>query len=1001
MSLFKKRSEAPANVALHEGERRQLTVLFYDVVGSTSLVAHNDPERLREALALIHDAARTTLESHGGSVEQVMGDGGMAYFGYPVASEEAALLAVTAALELLAVRDTLPGAPNIRIGIATSVVVLPNQPDAGSAGRLGAVGVAPNLAARLEAAAPVNQILVAPATHALTRRAVGFEKSDALDLKGFPDVRHAWRPLSLNVAASRFQRDRDGSAKFTGRKAEIATLTAAWHRAIAGKGRALMIEGEPGIGKSRMLAEFTQNMDEGRHLLLQCQPRTQGDALFGIIAMYERAYEEGSDAALSAAAERTAEQLGALEDDDTLSPAALREAIVSTVTDELIDLAKDTPLLVLAEDLHWADEVTLAVLDRLATLVCAHRIVIVATSRPGPESNTLKPTFQTVPLSPINDTEAQDLIDVTALTPLSVQTRDWIVERADGNPLFLTELTAFASEAVAEGRPLADITGANVGSLIELLSARLESAGMAKRTAQIASVLGREIQYDLLSKLAAAAGRTGLDADLQRLVDHGLTEIISNGYSYAFRHALIRDVAYDSQLRAVREKLHGKIVDLVDANPALAEAMPDILLAEHCLAAQRTGRGAALLLRVAEDAIRRSALRAPRKMLERVLALSDRLATGPDRDLLQLRAITLLGPLVTLLDGPRAAAPLYEQGQALYFALPETARDAFFPVLWGWWFTSSNLVEQTRRSEVLIRDVTPQADPESRLQALHCGWATLFDGGAHARCLSTISDGLALYDPQVGHQSRYRYGHDAKVCGLGERALCGWLIGQLEMSAAAVAECETWADHTAHLSSQLHGLDIASQAAFFRHDLVEVDRILSKMEGLSDADGVPVITAKRQIFRGWMAARTGDTGQIEAVTAGLEALRSFGVMEDMPFYADIAADVMAASGAIDAAIGPLDAAIQEARSTGLTYWLPELLRRKAVLSGGATARTALDEGFDVAYAQDAQMLVMRNVASRLDMDLVLPPEHAARLRGKIDTISDCALRRKVIGALAG
>jgi predicted ATPase len=297
--------------------------------------------------------------------------------------------------------------------------------------------------------------------------------------------------------------------------------------------------------------------------------------------------------------------------------------------------------------------------------------------------------------------------------------------------------------------------------------------------------------------------------------------------------------------------------------------------------------------------------------------------------------------------------------------------------------------------------VTPEADPESRLQALHCGWATLFDGGAHARCLSTISDGLALYDPQVGQLSRYRYGHDAKVCGLGERALCGWLTGRLEMSAAAVAECEDWADHTAHLASQLHGLDIASQAAFFRHDLSEVDRILSKMERLSDAGGVPVITAKRQIFRGWMAARAGDSGQIDAVTQGLEALRTFGVMEDMPFYADIAADVTAASGKVDAAMGPLDAAIEEARSTGLTYWLPELLRRKAILSGGAVAVSALDEAFEVAYGQDAQMLVLRNVASRVDLGLALPSSHASRLRDKIDTISDCALRRKVSGALAG
>jgi class 3 adenylate cyclase len=1000
MSLFKKRSAQPAAVAGSEGERRQLTVLFYDIVGSTSLVEHNDPERLRAALELIHAAARAAVEANGGSVEQVMGDGGMAYFGYPVPSEEAALLAVTSALELLTARSDIPGAPNIRIGIATSVVILPNLADAAGAGRLGAVGVAPNLAARLEAAAPVNQIIVAPATYALTRRAVAFEGVEGLELKGFPDVTRAWRPLSIKSAASRFERDRDGSAKFTGRVPEITQLRSAWARTASGSGAALLIEGEPGIGKSRILAEFADGAHAGRRMFLQCQPRTQGDALFSIIGMYDRAYEENSDALLVEAAERTAERLGALEEDDALTASALREAIVTAVVEEITRLTRDRPLLVMAEDLHWSDEVTLAVLDRLGSLADRYPLVLVATTRPDEAVEQIRSTFDPVALFPITDDEAQALIDAVALGPLSGATRDWIVARADGNPLFLTELTAFATEAETQGQQLSDINGANVGSLSELLSARLESAGVAKRTAQVASVLGREVPYHLLKQLAAADNRQGLDADLQRLVDHGLTDAISNGYSYAFRHALIRDVAYDSQLRAVRKRLHAKIVDLVDADASLAETVPEILLAEHCLAAGRIGRGIELLLNVAEDAIRRSALRAPRKMLERVLTLSADWEECAERNLAQLKAITLLGPLVSLLEGPRAAAPLYEQGQVLYFALSETSRNAFFPVLWGWWFTASNLVEQTRRSEILIRDVTPQADPESRLQALHCGWATLFDGGAHDRCLTTISDGLALYDPAVGQQSRHRYGHDAKVCGLGERALSGWLTGQLEISADAVAHCESWADETAHLGSQLHGLDIMSQVAVFRHDLPEIDRILGKMERLSDADAVPVIATKRQIFRGWMAARSGDAGQIEAVTQGLEALRGFGVLEDMPFYDDIAAQVTAASGATDAAMGPLNAAIEEARNTGLTYWLPELLRRKAVLCAAGRASDALDEAFEIAQSQNAQMLILRNISSRIDLGLPVPEDHVRRVAEKLVGISECVLKTKVRNVLA-
>lgn len=996
MSLFKKRAAPPAQVDETTGERRQLTVLFYDIVGSTSLVAGNDPEGLHAALSQIHDAARAAIHDHGGSLEQVMGDGGMAYFGYPVASEDAALSAISAALGLLAARGDIAGAPNIRIGIATSVVVLPDSASALASGRLGAVGVAPNLAARLESAAPINTVLVGQATYALTHRAVTFEAVEGLQLKGFPDVVRAWCAVALKPVASRFERDRDASSRIVGRTSEIATLTGAWEHAVTTGGTAILIEGEAGIGKSRMLSELARTASDARVVTLQCQPRTSGDALFAIVAMYERAFEAKTDPPLAGAAQATAQRLAVLEDDESLSAHARREAIVTAVVEEFIALCADKPLLLLAEDLHWADEVTLAVLDRLAHEARNHALLVVASAREGSDLGPIKSTFTPLPLGAVGPEDAAALIEMTASAPLPPSTRNWIVARGDGNPLFLSELTAFACQTLSNGGQISDITGADVASLSDLLATRLEGAGVAKRTAQVASVLGREFPYHLLAQVAEGYSKHALDADLQRLVDHGLNDIIANGYSYAFRHALIRDVAYDSQLLRVRQRLHSKIVDLVAHDPSLAESVPDILLAEHCIAATRIDQGCGLLLRVAEDAIRRSALRAPFDMLERVLDLSGQLEAGSVRDLIQLRAITLLGPLVTMLKGPRKAAPLYERGQALYFALPEGQRAAFFPVLWGWWFTASNLIEQGRRSEVLIRDVTPLADPESRLQALHCGWASLFDVGAHDRCLQSISDGLALYDPAVGQRSRYVYGHDAQVCGLGERALSAWLTGQLELSAAAVKSCECCADDTAHLASQLHGLDIASQVAFFRHDLPEIDRILSKMANLSAADAVPAITAKRQIFRGWMTARAGDTGQVDAVQAGLAALHDFGVLEDVPFYADIAADVAAASGAIDAAIGPLGDAIGEARSTGLTYWLPELLRRRAVLTGDVDV---LDEGFDVARSQGAHMLSLRNVATRLDLGLAVPPEHRAYLAGAIGQVSDCELRARVVHAL--
>ena len=996
MSLFKKKAKTAKPPASEAGERLQLTVLFYDIVGSTSLSDAADPETLREALAQIHEAAAAAVSDNGGSVEQVMGDGGMAYFGYPEVREDAALSAVQSGLALLEAVADIDGAPGLRVGIATSIVVVPERADALATGKLGAVGVAPNLAARLENAAETNTLLVSPATFSLTRFAFEYEPVDGLSLKGFPDVTRAWRAMGAKSASTRLERERGESTETSGRTEEIAQLDEMWSHAANGFGRAVLIEGEPGIGKSHLAAHLMRSAAGARVVVMQAMPRTEGEALFSLIQMYEAAYEADLDPQLVSAAEVTAERLGILEEDETLSADARRDAIVSAVCEAIEGLTRDKPLLLVLEDLHWADEVTLAVMERLTLSARSSRMLVAITTRPGGGTDLLREHASAIDLQQVDETASRYLILRVADQPLSPVFLKWIIEKADGNPLFLIELTRHVCDVLAAGGTLGALAGAEVGSLRDLLATRLESAGRAKRIAKIASVLGRSYPYALLSRLAKDVEHTELDSDLQRLLDHGLKEAQNNGYAYAFQHALIRDVAYDSQLQSVRKSLHAEVVAIVDADPSLADDVPDILLAEHCLAADMTLRGLTLLTSVAEDAIRRSALTAPREMLERVLAEADRLSDSAERDHLLLKAISLLGPLVTLLDSHTAAAPLYELGQALYFDMDVAARAPYFPVLWGWWFTATDLKEQARRGDVLINDVPDDADAESRLQALHCGWATLFDSGSHARCLHAIDTGLELFDEDVAAHGRYLYGHDARVCGLGERALCCWFTGQLSESSEAISACETWADETQHLSSQLHGLDIAIQLAVFNHDLDEIDRILTKIATLSGASAAPVVEAKRQIFSGWIATRRGESGQLATVEAGLAALRSFGVLEDTPFYADILAEVADADGDPGRAVAVIDAEIAESEASGLTYWLAELYRRKAMLVPSEEAVIALDRGLDVATEQAAHHLVLRNMATRIDLNLSVPKDVA---QSALAEMSDSPLREKVRGAL--
>ncbi len=578
-------------------ERRQLTVLFYDIVGSTAMLERLDPEDTREVLLRVHDIARDCIAEHFGSLQQVMGDGGMAYFGWPVASEDAVFQSVSAAWAILQARDALAqsgaGAPDIRIGIATSVVVLPTDRGAAQGAHLGAVGVAPNLAARLETVAAPNSAVVDWTTERLCRRAFGFSRIDGLTLKGFPDVHTAFGLTGRRSVASRFRMLRYSGTALVAREAEAARLWQGWESATAGTGAAVLVEGEAGIGKSRLAEALVERIGSaGRVLTLQCQPSTSGEALHSLIGMYERAWAEwDSDPDLGQAAMETAALVRELEEDPTLSATARRRAIVEGCVAVIGALARLRPCLVLAEDLHWADEVTLAVLAALAE--AGGPVMVLGTARPGTVPLEPRRRFAAVSLERLSDGEVLKLAAAVADHDLARATLDWIVEKSDGNPLFATELAAFAADAF-EGEPIpaGAMQGGTVVSLRDLLAARLDMAGRARRTAQIASVIGRDVPFPLLVRLSADRfPRDELEADLDRLVQHGIQHLAADGVTYSFHHALVRDAAYESQLRGTRRELHGRIVDLVTSEPALGERMAREVLAEHCLLADRLEQG--------------------------------------------------------------------------------------------------------------------------------------------------------------------------------------------------------------------------------------------------------------------------------------------------------------------------------------------------------------------------------------------------------------------------
>ncbi|WP_424926904.1 ATP-binding protein [Amaricoccus tamworthensis] len=981
-------------------ERRQLTVLFYDIVGSTDMLASLDPEEIRETLLRVHSIARSGIQANHGSLEQVLGDGGMAYFGFPDPMEDAVFQAVRAAHGILDARAKLErngqSMPDVRIGISTSIVILPGNAAAVRQGALGAVGVAPNLAARLQSVAEQNTVLVDRATHELTRRAFEFDQVEGLSLKGFPDVSVAFSLKRQKDVQSRFEMARDSGTPLTSRTEELARLRNAWDKTQDGSGRAIMVLGEAGIGKSRLSVALKDEVGKsGRILTLQNQPSTTGSALYPLITMYERAWENREqDQGIANAAVATADLLRGLEKDPNISSEERRRRIVQGCAEEIRRLSWERPCLLAVEDLHWVDEVTLALLEELARTVRQHPLFILVTSRNEGVTADTRAVFEDMTLGPLSEGDSHALVRAVTEDALSARTRDWIVSKCDGNPLFLIELSAFAKQARESGESEIDLLNeTGVSSLQDLLAVRIENAGRAKRSARITSVIGRDANYLVLSKLAQTRfPEPELEVDLHQLLRQAILETPDNGGTYVFKHALIREAAYQTQLRSTRKMLHGKIVDLVENDPAVRARVTREALAEHCLGSGRIEKGVDLLIETAETAIRRSAVTAPEASLQRALKLTAKIRDAERRRETRLRIITLLGPLISQVAGPRGAAGIYRSGQELVFDLEEGQRGEWFPVLWGWWFTASDQKEQLRRADVIIKGISESESREARLQALHCGWATQFATGAHDRCLAAIDEGLELYDTSVAETSRHHYGHDARVCGLGERAQSLWMKGDVEGSLAAIKKAEDWADETGHTPSTLHALDMATLAAFYRRDFDEIGRTLGKITDLTGSRELPVIAAKREIFGGWFAARSNLAYDADRVRNGLQSLRDLGALEDTPIYADIVAETMTLCGKAREAVADLDREIEEARQTNLVFWVPELLRRRAWLSTmiGEDERAAgfLDEGFEMAKHQNANMLLLRNHSMRVQLGLDVPGEVSSTLLDRIDLVSD-------------
>jgi len=612
-------SSAPA-----EAERRQLTVMFCDLVGSTALSTRFDPEELREIVGAYHHCVADTVGRFAGFVAKYMGDGVLVYFGYPEAHEDDAERAVRAGLAVIEAVGKLVGPEklNVRLGIASGLVVVGDLIGIGAAQERGVVGETPNLTARLQGLAQPGTLVISDSTRQQLGALFELEDLGFRLLTGFAEPQRAWRVLGESDVVSRFEALRSGATPLVGRDEELDLLLRRWRQAKAGEGRMVLVSGEPGIGKSRLTAELSQRIDGQTYTRLGyfCSPHHQDSALYPFIVQLGRAAGFARNDTTEGKLRKLQSVLspGMPGDDETellaellslpntaadlnFSPHRKREQLFEALLYHLEALARNRPVMMVFEDAHWIDPTSRELLDLTLNRVSRLPVLLIVTFRPEFQHGwSGQPHVTVMTLNRLGGRDGAALVErLAGNAGLTRETVNEIVERADGVPLFVEELTKAVMESGDPSDRVAALLAATPSPSLSVpaalhasLIARLDRLGpTAKGVAQIGAVLGREFGYDLIEPVAQRPSvelRAGLDA----LAEAGLVFCrgVAPHSSYLFKHALVQDAAYSTLLRARRQQLHARVsavleehfVDLVDVQPEF--------LAHHLTAAGDTER---------------------------------------------------------------------------------------------------------------------------------------------------------------------------------------------------------------------------------------------------------------------------------------------------------------------------------------------------------------------------------------------------------------------------
>jgi len=985
-------------------ERRQVTVMFSDLVGSTALSARMDPEDLREVISAYQKCVAGTVRRFDGFVAKYMGDGVLVYFGYPEAHEDDAERAVRAALQLIpeVAELKVSAALETRVGIATGLVVVGDLIGSGEAHERGIVGETPNLAARLQGIAQPNTVVVAESTRRLLGNLFELQDLGTTELKGMAEPVRAWAALRASSVESRFEAlHTTGLATLVGRDEEVDLLMRRWKQVKKGEGRAVLISGEPGIGKSRLTAALCEYIGTEPHTRLRyfCSPHYQESALYPFITQLERAAgfirddqvetKLGKLRALLAPGARDDDDIALLSEllslpstvaDLNLSPQRRREKLFEALLTQLEAESRRRPVLFLFEDAHWIDPTSRELLDLTIDRVRQLPVLLAITFRPEFQPAWAGRSHVTsLVLNRLDERDGAALAqEMAGDTVLATDLIAEIVERTDGVPLFVEELTKAVLESSGkEDRVAAVMATKSVAALSvpaalhASLMARLDRLGPAsKEIAQIGAVLGRDFNYELIVPVAQRDLRE-LEAALDQLADAGL--LFCRGTpphsSYLFKHALVQDAAYDMLLRGRRQELHARVAQVLERDFAdIVERQPE-LLAHHLTAAGDTERAVDQWLKAGGYAAARLAHLEAIAHFERGLAALAAVPEGPDRNEREIELQLARGLSLFTAQGFMSAEAAKAYARAGELAEQQGDPQQLFMAVYGLWQSANGageIFECRKLSNRLQQLTADNKDDDLRLQAHHSAWATCLFFGEPVAARAHCEAGRGLYDPERHRLHHQLYGgHDPGTCARYFGAQVHWLLGYPDKGLALGSEGLELAERIAHPFSLALALQYNSMLLLDRGEPELALRRLELAETLAAEQRLGLVL-EPQLLRG--AALMSQGAFEEAVAclreglagpAGATRLRCYGLA--------MLADALTRQGKHEAAIEAARNGLSTEANTGHRQWKAELHRLEGValcaLNRPEEGQNALEQAMGIARGQQAKAYELRAAMS--------------------------------------